>query len=76
MHEFQHFGDTLLPLGFVHPEHAQAETDVVRHVEVGKQRVGLEYGVDPPGVGGFVRDFAAADVDVARVRLLEPGHDA
>jgi hypothetical protein len=50
---------------------AQAEGDVLVHVEVREQGVGLEHGVHVPLVRGQCRHVAAAEVDGAVRGLLE-----
>src|SRR5579875_601755 len=52
---------------------AQAEGDVLPHVEVREQRVALEHRVDRPPVGPDSRDVPTADVDRSLGRLLEAG---
>ena len=52
---------------------AQAEGDVLPHVEVRKQRVALEYRVDRSPVWPHGRDVASTDVDRPLGWLLEAG---
>ena len=51
--------------------HAQPERDVLEHVHVREERVGLEHHVDVPLGRRHVRDVAAAQQDAAAARLLE-----
>ncbi len=51
---------------------AQPERDVLEHVQVREQRVGLEHGVDVALVRREVGDVAATQVDRPARRILEP----
>ena len=68
-------GDPLQPriaLGARNPAHPQAEDDVLGHVEMRKQRVGLEYHRDLALGRRQIGDICAADHHRAAVGLLQP----
>jgi hypothetical protein len=56
--------------------HLQREGDVLGHAHVREQRVALEHHAEIALVGGRPGDVLAADLDLARGRVLEPrdGH--
>ncbi len=73
---FEHLGDALVGIGLGHAGDLEAEGDVLRHGQVGEQRIGLEHHADVALVGLQPRDVLAADDDGAGGRLLEAGDHA
>ena len=70
-HLSQRRRDPSLDLRLRHLAHAQAEGHILRHRPVREQRIGLEHHSHVPPVHRQVGDVAAADMDAARVGVLE-----
>ncbi len=62
--------------GLAHTRAAQAVGDVVEHVEVRKDRVGLEHHVGRSQMRRHVGDTRTLDIDFAARREFEPGDHA
>ena len=71
--EIERLGHALADLRLGHLAPPQPERDVLGHVEVLEQRVGLEHRVDVALVGRHGGDVLAVEPDRARRRLLEAG---
>ena len=63
-------------LGLAHFGLAQAECDVLEHVQMREQRVALKHRVDRPPVGAHAGHVPPAHADPAGGRVLEPGDHA
>ena len=70
------FGQATRGFGRGHLAHRQPEAYVLRHREVGKQRIVLEHHGDAALGGRQMADFAAVDAHTARGRGFQPGNDA
>jgi hypothetical protein len=83
--DFQHFHDPVPDFGFGNPLrpsprggtplHPQSESDVLKHVQMGKQGVLLEDGVDLPPVGREIIDPHTVKEDVSRHRCRETANN-
>ena len=68
----QRLGDALGHILTAQPFAAQTETDVFRHCQMGKDRIGLEHHVGRPHVGGHPVHILAVDFQCARRQILKP----
>ena len=63
--DLQHFLDPLVDLLFRHFGHTQTKGNVVKYIQVGKQRIALEHRIDLPFVGRNIVDHLAVKGDGA-----------
>ena len=75
-HELQDVRHPVVDLALRDPVLPQTEGDVLLHVHVREERIGLEHHVDGPLVGRRRGDVHAVDPDAALGRALESGHHA
>jgi light-independent protochlorophyllide reductase subunit B len=68
----QHLGHPRLGLRPRHARHLQPETHVLRHRQVGEQRIGLEHHADLALVGTQAGNLAPVDADRPGIGPLEP----
>ena len=82
LHRLQHAHDLVADLLLGQPAHLERKGDVLEHVHVRPDRVGLEHHAEVALVGRdedpLARrvDEASGDLDLARGRLLQPGDRA
>ncbi len=72
----QHLSDALIGLGLRHAGDLQSKADVLRHSQVGEERIGLEDHADVALIGLQLRNVPPADDDVSGGRLFETRHHA
>lgn len=76
MHQCEHFVDPLRNLLVIKTLHLKAEGDILRNTHVRKQRVALEYRVDPTLERRQVIDRFAREANLAVADVLEAGDGA
>ncbi|CAK7024187.1 MAG: hypothetical protein DELT_03336 [Desulfovibrio sp.] len=75
-HKPEHIVHLFLDRRFIHLFDFKAERDVVKHIEMRKQRVFLEHRIDPPFIGRQALDAFAKQVYVAARRFFKARDDA